>query len=78
MEKVHAEKMYECTSCFKAFATIDKLNSHRDKHLCEKLALPCSVCQKVFRTAVNLEKHLLKCENVMEVPRVSARYNSLN
>lgn len=80
IDKVHSEKMYECTKCLNAFATIERLGIHRDKHLCERFTYPCTLCQKVFRSPLNLEKHLLKCENAMEVPlaAVDIRYNALN
>lgn len=68
IENVHSEKLYDCTICAKAFATVKRLKLHTDKHLVEKPSLPCTFCQKVFRSAANLEKHLVKCENAMRIP----------
>lgn len=68
IEKVHSEKMYQCTTCLKAFATIGKLKVHQDKHSSGKKIVP------------NLE-NLLECESVVEIPQVvevHTTYNALN
>lgn len=68
IDKVHGERLHECTMCQKAFKSIDRLRVHRDKHLSEKNVLPCLACHKVFRSAGNLQKHLMKCENKIKMP----------
>ncbi len=70
IENIHSEKLYECDQCLKAFATVKRLKLHTDKHLIEKpSSLPCTICQKVFRSTSNLEKHFVKCEMAMKMPR---------
>lgn len=89
IQNVHCEKLYKCTICRKAnaqFATMEKLKIHTDKHLIEKKVFPCNLCPKVFQSAANLQKHLLKCENETTILRnieisnttTSTEYNPLN
>ncbi|KAJ6649740.1 Zinc finger protein, partial [Pseudolycoriella hygida] len=63
--KVHIDKPYECTICQKkAFATMEKLEEHREKHLAEKKVLPCGICHQTFKAPGNLRKHLIKRHNI--------------
>jgi len=83
IENIHSEKVYDCTICLKAFATMKRLKLHTDKHLVEKQSLPCTLCQKVFRSSASLEKHFVKCKNAMRIPThlvtsTSTEYNALN
>lgn len=61
----HTDKPYECNICQKkAFATMEKLDEHREKHLAEKKVLPCGICHQTFKAAGNLRKHLMKRHNI--------------
>lgn len=63
--KVHIDKPFECTICQKkAFATMEKLMEHREKHLAEKKVLPCGICHQTFKAPGNLRKHLIKRHNI--------------
>lgn len=85
IESMHSEKLYECTFCSRRFSSIKRLKIHSDKHLIEKTSLPCNGCPKVFRSAANLKKHLVKCENSIRIPHnidisstsTSSEYNSV-
>lgn len=72
IDKMHSERMYECSICLKTFETIEKMKTHRDKHTSDSNHYPCNSCQKSFKSATNLGRHLLKCTkegigNFMEV-----------
>lgn len=60
-----SDKPYECSICQKkAFATMEKLTEHQEKHLTEKKVLPCGICHQTFKAAGNLRKHLIKRHNI--------------